>query len=1277
MDFFVKQLSASFIIDSLLERIHTLSEKEQEKIWNYYRHFSDFELITNFEGNGLAPNSSLRLSCLVGQNIIRRGIPTRAPKRVEYFLQDMDINIDNLPIDILLQHICVLDPKFKFDPQGSYYCKTDSNKLTKAAMNATEREFLRRLPRKMGQLLEYQKSVEAIIDFPNTDINKYPDYTKYCLNYTKDKLKAKFKNQMIDFTFQFPVNAIMNSNVAIELDGPQHEEFLQQQKDRERDTLLTELSWNKTIRITDIHKHNSSLDKFLNTVPEPVAVDSDIAYLVRFPMFVARVAVSILNLIESGHINISVPKLAMLVECDTNIDYKATKLGIRVAFDLIHHITTLQGKTKELPTVYLDRQIGNKQVEEVVTSYGEIPEEGRGRTKYQVTLHVAMHQRLVSFNPVPTTDKSIWILSAYSHEHISKVETNERQIPYKISSDTHDSLRYFLYEIFRKKDFQSKQLDIIGQALSRNSVLGLLPTGSGKTLTFQLSVLLQPGITIVIAPLISLMTDQLYNLQQHRIDRCAYLNSTLQTYEKLRTIEEFEREGLHLLYIAPERLLNRSFIESLYRIRLSMAVLDEAHCISQWGHDFRTSYLYVGEILQKVNHDLVIMALTGTASCNVITDIKRDLRLNRKFSIVTPNNFRRKELQFLVLYEKRDMNLAERIKAPYLLQKINQSLQYLYGDQNTERPNILIERFAKTNERKSYINGGLIFIPYADGEVASVKSAVKGLNEHISGSKFRMYKDISFDSYYGSLSYKEKNDAQNKFVTNKTLFLVSTKAFGMGIDKSNIRFTLHTTIPESIEAFYQEAGRAGRDGAHAVNIILAPPRNLSFDRIKDAQIYNSFMKKSFPKLESFLKAVDSFFVTPYRTFLNLKQYLEVGFSELDFKLSKIINIRYSEKENSMYMEIHIKPRVYTYKVTFINSECRFTAVAPNIQLDATTAVYVESILLHVKNKIMHTPELNSIEGLRNALNRPKTTVNKSLSEVVTYLDRNRSLEFYVELDDEYINEKIVFYLSRLKIFESIERSYSPKYMRLQIRCFDKQTLIDGIKEFLNSYETHTYVVQKIKEVEKEFSTVRDDDYRLMLIMAVKYIVKYSYEQIRTYREMQTRTMYQCIQAGDERKPEVFINEVYRYFESTYTDELMKSIDKENIKTMVKWIDEIEVEAKKAPQNHLNNLSHLRTSSLKVMEARPQAFTPHFLYAYGILQDSNLDINTGLDSFISGMIQIAKVRKNYKANIRRFCYKMLNSSDKEHLESIKERIKIYNNDSLEILEEVVSEVLLTL
>lgn len=142
MDFFVKQLSASFIIDSLLDWVHTLSEKEQEKIWKFYRHFSNFELITNFEGTSLPQNSSLRLSCLVAQNIIRRGIPTRAPKRVERFFQNMDLNVETLDIDTLLQHVSILDPDFNFNTEAVHYHKTEEGTLKVASMNFVEREFL-------------------------------------------------------------------------------------------------------------------------------------------------------------------------------------------------------------------------------------------------------------------------------------------------------------------------------------------------------------------------------------------------------------------------------------------------------------------------------------------------------------------------------------------------------------------------------------------------------------------------------------------------------------------------------------------------------------------------------------------------------------------------------------------------------------------------------------------------------------------------------------------------------------------------------------------------------------------------------------------------------------------------------------------------------------------------------------------------------------------------------------------------------------------------------
>ena len=1361
MDFFVKQLSASFILDSLLDRVHTFSEKEQEKIWKFYRHFSDFEMITNFEGSPLAQNSSLRLSCLVAQNIIRRGIPTRAPKRVENFFRNIDLNVEDLAVDTLLQHISILDPDFNFNTEAVHYHKTEEGTLKVASMNFVEREFLHRLPSKLGQLLEYQKSIESIIDFPNTDISKYPDYTKYCLNYTKDKLKGVFKGQDIDFTFQFPADQSMKSAVAIELDGPQHEEFHQRERDRYRDTLLEELYWEKTIRIEDIYARTERLESLLNRVPDPVPVESNMAYIVRYPMFVARMALSILNLIESGHLNINVPKLSILAECDTKLDFEATKMGIKVAYDMIEHITNLQGRKRELPIVYLEGVMGNHIWEESILPRGKQDSEGKGRIKYQVILNVAMHKRLSSFAPIASDGKKVWILSSYSHAHFPKVLTSERQISYKLSPDNDESLRYFLYDIFRKVDFRPKQREIIGEALSRNNVIGLLPTGSGKTLTFQLSALLQPGITIVIAPLISLMADQLHNLKQQRIDSCALLNSTLQSHQKLKAIEEFENEGIHILYVAPERLLIHNFKESLRRIKLSMAVLDEAHCISQWGHDFRTSYLYVGEILQNENKDIVIMALTGTASCNVITDIKRELHFKRTVTIVTPNHFRRDELNFKVVYGERDKPLSERIQGAYLTNQIGKAIQHLYDYKDVNYATEMIELFSKKNKWKQYINGGLIFVPYAQKRAASVQTAVESLRQYFARYHNEAYKDINFGLYHGSLKDKEKNEQQNKFTRNETLFLVATKAFGMGIDKPNIRFTMHTTIPESIEAFYQEAGRAGRDREKAVNIILAPPKNMSFEEIEDAKIYEFFINQSFPELELFLKEVDIVFNTPYIGVVSFRTYLEAGFSELDFDFRKKVRFTFENNAELVYAHITVGDYTFQYELNITDTECLFTPIDTCTDADTTVRLCADAIVAHLKKKIENISIITSTKTFNRAICRCKSEMKQSLAEVVQQINEGNSIEFYVGLDEfniknkvteilrhleekkqeqlvfdlhesdeihriikalhrsnanineelkrfkpivdsicsrnalpilsasEYrdlffvheensrktltkTEEKVLYYLSRLKIFDSLERAYSPNYMKVRLRPFNKESLIQGIKEFLNSYETYTYVVQKIKEVEKIFADIPDTAYSKMLEVAVKYIIRYSYQQIRAYREMQTRTMYQCLQSGDERNPEVFVDEVYRYFESKYTDMLLKEVDRENVKTMEEWADKIELEAKEQSQAHMNNLSHLRTSCLKVMESRPQAFTPLFLYAYGTLQDTNLDITVGLEYFIKGVTQIAKVRKNYKSYLRSFCYKMMNTTDIEYLQEVIRKIDQYNDEELEILKEVVVE-----
>ena len=320
-----------------------------------------------------------------------------------------------------------------------------------------------------------------------------------------------------------------------------------------------------------------------------------------------------------------------------------------------------------------------------------------------------------------------------------------------------------LQKYFGMPSFRKPQSDIIRAVLDKKDTLVVMPTGGGKSLCFQLPALLLPGVTLVVSPLIALMKDQVDALQARGLP-AGLLNSSQTLEQQRETLEAIRQRTLKLVYIAPERFRSQSFINALPRDAISLFAIDEAHCLSQWGHDFRPDYMRLGEARKAIGNPPCI-ALTATATPDVQVDIKHCLEMKQPAEFVA--GFARTNLSFRVRQTNSD---HEKLQA----------LQALIKQHTT----------------------GIIYC-------ATRKSvdAVAAKIEHLSNAVIR---------YHGGLSDAERSAAQERFMGRDANIVVATNAFGMGIDRADIRFVCHYEMPGSVEAYYQEGGRAGRDGAPSV-----------------------------------------------------------------------------------------------------------------------------------------------------------------------------------------------------------------------------------------------------------------------------------------------------------------------------------------------------------------------------------------------------------------------------------------------------------------------------
>ncbi|ANK62379.1 DNA helicase RecQ [Loigolactobacillus backii] len=331
--------------------------------------------------------------------------------------------------------------------------------------------------------------------------------------------------------------------------------------------------------------------------------------------------------------------------------------------------------------------------------------------------------------------------------------------------------------------FRRGQKTAIDKVLAGENSLALMPTGGGKSLCYQIPALLLPGITLVISPLISLMKDQVDALHENDIP-ATFINSTLDYAEINEHLRLAASGEVKLLYLAPERLDSSSFLAELGQLNISLIAVDEAHCISQWGHDFRPSYLNLTTSLAQLPSQPPIIALTATATIQVADDICRRLEIPTENVIRT--GFARDNLAFQVI-------------------------------KNQDRDRFLLD-YLKLNHDQS----GIIY--------ASTRKEVQRLVHLLQQRK------IKATQYHGGLSEQERRRNQEDFLYDRVQVMVATNAFGMGIDKSNVRFVIHAQVPGSLEAYYQEAGRAGRDGLPSEAILIF--------RAQDTQIQHFFIDQS-------------------------------------------------------------------------------------------------------------------------------------------------------------------------------------------------------------------------------------------------------------------------------------------------------------------------------------------------------------------------------------------------------------------------------------------------
>lgn len=810
---------------------------------NYAYTNSNF-VIQNLK-EGKTEDTDLYAFCCILKNILQRGVPTTMSE----FLQK---KLGKIHKEANFKEILIYPAK-----QKQQWHSTIKGGNTNPA-----RDFFERIiPNEFGEYAFVQSLI-----IPEIEINDICGYN------------TEFIEQQVDFY-------LPQAKLVIEIDGSQHLEITQQQLDDKRDTYLK----NKGIEVVRIStqellkgEYRHKIEAIINRlnrckdlldyyIPQTIEQENqeELLRTKYLPTAIIRFQLLVLELLMSGQLKLQ-EDWHFSVFTDTSLPNFA-QLAIDDLLIWLDHLYLLKNKTAiQKPQVHI-----------------EITKNEYTFKPNAININFSLHKRYTDedkrylqtifvrtdyfdYFSIPTSPNYIEKWFSWNNVNHFIVSTSQ-PISYNITEKDKKTLEFFSQNIFNKPSFRDGQFPILQNALNRRDTIGLLPTGGGKSLCYQLSCLLQPATSFVVCPIKSLMYDQKDNLEKIFISQTNWITSDLEAIQKDNVLSEFAQGRYLFLWISPERFQIQSFRDKISEINkkfaIAYAVIDEVHCLSEWGHSFRLSYLNLAKTIDKLSPKdengegtIKFLGLTATASVNVLKDIKVEFSRQKASlednNIKTLTDYSRKELIFEVVKDKG----KKQIELLNLIEKLKKEENFLENDEKAGlifTPNVNGQKgcYALCNNLNNSYQGKVewysgsiptektylqVLIPESiihnlSAVVDEIKRQVKESDQSLSEEELNkiiqnnkdlitnrlreatkpnnsmyllMIKEIPKISKEAFKGHKDR--VQKGFKENKFPLMVVTKSFGMGIDKDNVFYTIHYGIPASVESLYQEAGRAGR-----------------------------------------------------------------------------------------------------------------------------------------------------------------------------------------------------------------------------------------------------------------------------------------------------------------------------------------------------------------------------------------------------------------------------------------------------------------------------------